>query len=358
VAVAFGVTGAACGHKGPPLAPLRPVPAAVSEWSIERDGAAVRLQFTVPDANLDRSSPPAVDRVEIFAVSRPADAPAPAQADLIVPANVIATVNVRSPEPAKPGAPPDPRPAAGEPASFVDAVTGATGSPTIRYYAVAASAGRRRGPVSPIQHVSLSSSPIAPTGLKTDYSEQTLTLTWEAAAAGLRFRIEETDAHGGEAKPISEKLLDAARFETPVQFGKERCFIVRAVETRGAVSNVGAASAPLCVTPTDHFAPPVPTGLLAVAGENGIELVWTAVTAADLRGYVVWRGVGATGSLQRLTPEPIPTASYRDATVKSGETYVYAVTAVDTATPPNESQPSDRQVVAARAARPRRSVER
>jgi hypothetical protein len=353
-AMAVGLGAAACGHKGPPQAPLRPFPVAVSNWSIEREGAAVKLRFTVPDANADGSTPPAVDRVEIFALSRPADAPPPAMGDVALPANLIATVSVRSPEPAKPNAPPDLRPAAGDVASFVDAVsgTGAGAAETSRYYVAVPAAGRRRGPASPILRVPLSESPPAPAGLKADYTEQVLTVSWDASAAGPRFLVEETDPSGGGAKRLFEAPQDAARFELPVQFGLARCFTVRAVDVRGAVAIVGDPSPPVCVTPQDHFPPPAPTGLLAVAGDGAIELVWTGVTAPDLAGYVVLRGDGATGTPQRLTPTPVAGTSYRDTTVRAGATYVYAVMAVDTATPPNASAPSNQQVVAARAAAP------
>ena len=355
VAAALGL--AACGHKGPPLPPLRPVPSAVSGWAIEREGSAVRLRFAVPDANLDRSTPPAVDRVEIFALSQPAEAPPPSMADLAVPANLIATVSVRPLEPARPArpdAPTDPRPAAGDVATFVDAVAiaGPGTAEMARYYVTVPAAGRRRGPASPVLRVPLSAPPEAPAGLRADYTEQTLTLTWDAPVAGPRFLVEETDERGGGAKRLSDAPRDAAQFDLPVQFGAARCFAVRAVDTRGAVSIVGSPSAPFCITPRDRFAPPVPAGLLAVAGDAGIELQWSAVTASDLAGYIVSRAEGANGVPQRLTPEPITATAYRDQAVKSGETYVYAVIAVDNATPPNASEPARSNPVVARVAIP------
>lgn len=354
VAAWLALCAAACGHKGPPQPPLRPVPVAVSNWSIERLGSAVRLQFTVPDANADRSTPPAVDRVEIFGWSQSADVPPPTSAELLLPVHLVGTVMVRSPEPAKPGAPPDVRPAAGDVATFVDAVavaTTGTAAPIVRYYSVVPLAARRRGPASPILRVPLSSSPAAPSGLKADYTEQTLTIAWQPSAAAQRFIIEETDAQGAGAKRLSASL-DAPSFDLPVQFGQLRCFAVRAVEGAGGVSIVGDPSPPVCVTARDHFPPPAPVGLLAVAGDRGIELVWTAVTAPDLGGYIVLRGDGANGTLQPLMTSAIAATSYVDPTVRPGATYVYAVIAIDTATPPNESAPSNRQVVAARAPLP------
>ena len=68
----------------------------------------------------------------------------------------------------------------------------------------------------------------------------------------------------------------------------------------------------------------------------------------DLDGYLVLRGDAPGDTLLPLTPQPIKDASYRDATVKPGVRYVYAVVAVDTAAPRNQSPPSAREEVTAR----------
>ena len=46
-----------CGKKGPPLPPLRPVPAAVEKLTAQRLGDTVRLELTLPDMNLDATRP-------------------------------------------------------------------------------------------------------------------------------------------------------------------------------------------------------------------------------------------------------------------------------------------------------------
>ena len=46
--------------------------------------------------------------------------------------------------------------------------------------------------------------------------------------------------------------------------------------------------------------------------------------------------------LTAITPTPIKETSYRDITVKPGTRYIYAIVAVDTATPPNTSPQSAR----------------
>jgi hypothetical protein len=355
VMLAMGV--AACGKRGAPLPPLRPVPAAVSDLSIERVGSSVTVRFTVPAGNMDGSTPPAVEKVDVFAVSLPATTPAPTAAQLLVEANLVSTVQIRSadarPADAPPaGAPPDARPAPGDVAMVVDKLTGGLGdatAPVMRYFSVVPVSGRRRGPASPALRVPLSITAPAPGDLKVDYTEQTLTLSWQPAAAAHRFVVEEVDeSPGAPSKRLSATPIEGRTFDMAVQFGSARCFVVRAVDSQDSVSIVGDPTTPVCVTPVDHFAPAAPTDFLALPGDAGVELAWTAVSAPDLAGYVVLRGDDPNGTLQRLTTALVTATTYRDSSARAGATYVYAVVAVDKATPPNESEPSNRRIVTAR----------
>ena len=57
---------AACGKKGPPLAPLVRIPAAVETIEAVRVGRDVYVTLTIPTQNVDEHSPADVDRVEIY----------------------------------------------------------------------------------------------------------------------------------------------------------------------------------------------------------------------------------------------------------------------------------------------------
>ena len=115
-----------------------------------------------------------------------------------------------------------------------------------------------------------------------------------------------------------------------------------------SVTLESAPSAPACLTPLDKFPPAAPKGLRAVAEDGAVSLVWDQNTEADLGGYLVLRAEAPGDTLLPLTPQPIADANYRDTTVKPGVRYVYAVVAVDTATPRNPSAPSAREEVTAR----------
>ena len=149
--------------------------------------------------------------------------------------------------------------------------------------------------------------------------------------------------------PLNEAPLAMPSFSLPgVIFGVERCVVVRGIDAFDGVDAEGPASPAACVTPRDTFAPPVPSALEAVAGAGVISLIWEAVDAPDLAGYLVLRGPATGEPATQLTPEPIGATSFEDRTVAAGLRYVYVVVAVDSATPVNRSAPSNRAEETAR----------
>jgi hypothetical protein len=138
-------------------------------------------------------------------------------------------------------------------------------------------------------------------------------------------------------KPVADRTFT----DQPVAFGEERCYDVRTVTGQGNVAFESAPSPKACVTPADTFPPAAPTSLAAVAGQGVISLIWVGVDAADLAGYVVLRGEVPSADLKPLFDAPIRETTYRDATAKPGVRYVYAVVAVDKASPPNHSARSN-----------------
>ena len=143
--------------------------------------------------------------------------------------------------------------------------------------------------------------------------------------------------------PLNATPLAAPPFvDSRLQFGAERCYVVRTVEVAGSVTSESDPSQPACVTPVDTFAPAPPGSLAAVGSEGAINLIWEPTSATDLAGYIVLRGTPDGGPLQPITPAPIRETTYRDTAVRAGRRYVYAIVAVDSATPPNTSAESNR----------------
>ena len=151
---------------------------------------------------------------------------------------------------------------------------------------------------------------------------------------------------------------------TAVAFGTTRCYAVRVLDYVGpqpvapspaesglqvlgdaspaesGLQVLGDASPAACVVLTDTFPPAAPTGVIAVAGTDGITLIWNENSEADIAGYLVLRATPPDATLQPLTVEPLVGTTYQDTDVTAGGRYLYRVLALDTAVPPNASPPS------------------
>jgi hypothetical protein len=119
---------------------------------------------------------------------------------------------------------------------------------------------------------------------------------------------------------------------------QERCYAVRAGRAVDEVRVEGAPSSTRCVTPHDTFAPAKPDGLISVASEGAISLIWSGNHEADLAGYLVLRAIAPATDLKPVSETPITETNFKD-TVPSGAIVTYAILAVDKAG--NRSAASD-----------------
>ena len=215
---------AACGSKGPPLAPFVRVPATVTTVTGQRIGNDVYLSFAVPSANVDGRQPADIAALEVYAVTstRP-----PATEEQREVATLVATVPVRPilpelPVPANGSAPPPlPLPPGvdrGSTAVVREAITPEMLTPVIlpdrtrpedaedetedteveafgpliapaptqlprrHYFVVGVSPrGRKSVPSTPIS-VPLDTVTSAPGAPKVDFTETQMTITWTPSA--------------------------------------------------------------------------------------------------------------------------------------------------------------------------------
>jgi len=259
------------------------------------------------------------------------------------------------------------------------------------YLAIPFSQRGRPGPPGTQAELALTRLPEPPTDVRVSYAPTTLSLAWEPSGGLLGFLLDrplppeplpfETPQPPGPVVPqpvdasvppgpttynvyrelapdpfvlppavtlplwrvaapmaLNPAPLAATSITDAVDFGRARCYIVRA--QRGAV--MSEPSPPVCITPTDVFSPSAPAGLAAVPSEGGISLIWEPNAELDLGGYLVLRREAGDATLRQLTDTPIGEARYRDIAVQPGTRYVYSVVAVDTQLPlPNISVQSE-----------------
>jgi hypothetical protein len=316
----------ACGQKGPPLAPLRLVPAAVQDFTARRAAGTVRLALTPPGANTDGSTPANLGRIDVYALTVAKAEEAPPGDAFLQKASIVATLK---------------EPVAGERAILEEKIDPQADPAPLRIY-VAVPLSRRgghRGPLSPRVVVSLAESPPPVGGVRAGHDAAAITVDWlPSTPAASGYNVYESKDGVAGAPPLNTAPLKSPPYtDARLAFGVERCYVVRALAAieGGVVESDSSAQA--CVTPRDTFPPAAPTGLTVVGGQGVISLIWDANAEPDLGGYLILRGEAPGETLTALTPAPIRETTYRDERVKPGVRYVYAVVAVDTATPPNVS---------------------
>ncbi|HUR21120.1 MAG TPA: hypothetical protein VMZ90_09955, partial [Vicinamibacterales bacterium] len=260
-----------CGAKGPPLPPLRPVPAAPTALAASRIGDRVTLHLAVPTANADPDSPLSISAIEIYARTLPMGSLTPEAEQLIRKEYLVATIPVRPPPPiVDPGAPATPvtptpadtRPGPGEMVVWSETAPVTTLRPLeltraqqtrlaarrivwlplrptgllvpwfrmplpTRYYAAVGVSERGRPGTPAVAAVEFGPAPAKPADLKVDFTESQVVVSWTTEVAGAPVAVIETIKGEEQPTPVQDLPITTGSWSTPVTFGVERCFIVR-----------------------------------------------------------------------------------------------------------------------------------
>jgi hypothetical protein len=375
------VTG--CGRKGPPLPPFVRTPIAPGDLAASRRGDTVELTFVVPASNTDQTRPANIERIDIYALTTAARV---SDQDVVARGERIASVEVKAPrdpdrtiDPGDPASDLQPLEGAGldqggpaelfEDLAAVDigsdaapAPVSADGQPLVgpscqlmtrAYVGLGISTQGRRGPLSRQASVPLVTAPAPPGRPAVKYDEKGVTIGWPTTAAPQAGPVPEPSGPRLESRPIGcnapvvgyhvyevasardetrlteQPVAGPAFVDTRIAWGAERCYTVRAVHSLGTLAVESEPAEPVCEKLVDTFPPAAPRGLVAVASEGAINLIWDANAETDLAGYLVLRAPASTKTFTAVTPEPVRDTTFTDK-VPSGTPFVYAILAVDT----------------------------
>lgn len=187
--------------------------------------------------------------------------------------------------------------------------------------------------------------PGEPRGLRAEVTAEGVRLRWDPVDGASGYNVYR--ARVGEALPFEAahpSPLDATAHVDPgVRVGASYRYVVHAVVDGARPYREGPPSSPIEVEAVDRFAPSPPAGVVAVQEGPAVRLFWDPSPERDVAGYRVYRKARDAG-WDRIGDDPVPEAQYRDDAVRVGEHWTYRVTAIDRATPPNESEPSDEVV--------------
>ncbi|HSS77018.1 MAG TPA: hypothetical protein VLV54_09765 [Thermoanaerobaculia bacterium] len=358
---------AACGKQGPPLPPLKAVPATTKDLVATQQGAQIVLTFTYPKTTAAGLALPGISAVEVLNATRQAGSDGKpiamdakqfaatgktltkvAGADLTAATSgdrIVITLPVPPAIPA--GAPAKPAPGSTPTSGTTPATTPVPGTtpapaapPLLAHYFVVRTFGEEgdRSEISNVSSVVPKAPPPAPERLTVTARADGVMVEWAGvtgAAGGYNiYRRDAQERFHGQPVHVAG-AEERSWLDSTARFGQSYIYTVTALAQREPVveSAVGSEHE---VRYQDRFPPAVPAEVVALAEAGRIRLVWKSVDAEDLAGYIVYRRTG-NGSFERVTAQPLATPEYIDTAVTAGQSYGYRVTAIDKTG--NESDP-------------------
>jgi len=203
-----------------------------------------------------------------------------------------------------------------------------------------------RSPLSVPLEIELAPPPKPPVALRVTTAEREVRLSWEPGEPGKTKELydvyrrtaaqEELPLQPLNAAPLSDRSYVDTKFE----YGETYRYSVRALPAPPPPLRESVSSEEAEVRPLDTYAPKAPTGLAAAVEGQAIKLYWFPNSEPDLRGYRIYRRE-EKGEFRLIGEVDAAETSFADTTAARGVRYHYAVTAVDGATPPNESPRSE-----------------
>jgi hypothetical protein len=184
----------------------------------------------------------------------------------------------------------------------------------------------------------------APGGLAAEATADGVRLSWTAPsdAPSSKYNIYRAvgDAPLPEQPLQTEPLTTTEYLDASVSSGTTYRYAVRTIAADGAPPRESASSGEARILAEDRFAPQAPEGLVCVQEGKTVRLFWNPGQERDLAGYRLYRKTGES-EWRRIGPDPVPEPTFVDEDVHPQDRAAYRVTAVDRATPPNESAPSE-----------------
>ena len=338
---------AACGRKGPPVAPEMRAPQRVVDLEAAVQAAAIELSWTPPNRRVDRT--PIRDLSLTTRIFRLEDSGGGEPKTAILAKGVIAgyteIASLRGDDPA-------PAVARGSHLVFTDRQALELRR-RYTYVVVVGDSEGRIGPPSPRVSVIYVPAGEPPADLVAEAGDREARLTWlppprliDGSAPTILFTYEVLRAPSAEAElkpvtpvPIGELVLTDRGLDNDHTY----YYAVRAVQVVSSTVAYSATSPRVAVTPRDTTPPSPPANLVAIPSTATVRLTWSVSPERDVAAYIVYRAA-AGGAFERVGSTRAPTATFVDRDVPSG-TYRYAVTAQDSGARPNESGRSNEVTV-------------
>ncbi|MGB7233448.1 MAG: glycoside hydrolase family 44 protein, partial [Candidatus Acidiferrum sp.] len=165
--------------------------------------------------------------------------------------------------------------------------------------------------------------PSTPNGLQATAGNAQISLTWTASSGATSYHVKRSTSNGGPYAEVSSPTTTSFT-DTSLANGTAYYYVVSALNAAGESANSAQAGA----TPVASVVvPPIPTSLVATAGNTQVSLTWNSSTGAT--SYHVKRSTTTSGPYTQVAAPT--TTGYTDSSLTNGTTYYYVVSALDSA---------------------------
>ncbi len=339
----LGLALASCGKRGPPVAPERRLPAAPAALEAFIDENAILVTWSNPTGRMDGSRLRDLVQVKLYRreeVDGGPMKPAMLSGGRIVGYDEIAAISLGAPAPAT---------VDGDSVKWIDDDALVSGRRYVYVVTAIDSLGRSSAP-SERRSITFLSAPKPPTGVEATAASRQVTLHWTAptefadgtpVAGDVRYIVMRgVGAEGPLAILTAQPIAGTSYTDAGLTNDTEYRYSVRSVRIDPRAVAGGVASEIVRATPIETARPAPPRNLVAVPTPDAVRLAWSASQAPNVALYAIYRATGG-GAFIRVGSALATNTTYVDRDVRPGTTYRYAVTALDDARTPNESERSN-----------------
>ena len=323
-----------CGKKGPPLPPLRDVPAATTDLTLSQQGRNILFEMTYPATTVSGMVLGGIDSVQLFLLTKPAGEGEPPTADAaemeaageillsllgtdlqssIVGDRIQLRIPMQEPLPEE---------------------------PTANIFAVRTTKGLEESVFSNRVTLVPQEPPSPPSDLATNPKAAGIELSWTSSVDAQGFDVFRRFAtERGYGEPIARVPGDKTTyFDRKVKYGEQYIYMVRTVTGEDPeISSEQAGDRE--VDYDDRFPPRLPRNFVALPEQGSVRLRWDPSPDPDATGYLVFRQDPRQSEFVQITTDPISGTEYLDRGLASGLTFRYRLQAIDGAG--NQSRRSD-----------------
>ncbi len=323
-----------CGKKGPPLPPLRDVPAATTDLALSQQGRHILFEMTYPATTVSGMALGGVDSVQLYLLTKPAGEGPPPTADateMKADSEILLTLRGTDLQSSIVGDRIQLRLPLQDPLPE---------EATANIFAVRTTKGVEESVFSNRVTLVPQEPPAPPSDLTANPKAAGIELSWNSSVAAQAFDVFRRFAtERGYGEPIARVPGDQNNyFDRKVKYGEQYIYTVRTVtgeDPEIASQQAGDRE----VDYDDRFPPRLPRNFVALPEQGSVRLRWDPSPDPDATGYLVFRQDPRQSEFVQITTDPISGTEFWDRGLASGLTFRYRLQALDGAG--NQSRRSD-----------------